>query len=88
MELSSETLDLVISVGATIAALGATYALKKLRQTMREKVVSEEQADMILDELEGILPEKHLPRFRKLRESWDDEEVTTEDLKEIIAKLR
>ena len=86
--METEILEMVLSAMVMLLALGASYAIKKLKKTVYDKVVSEEQADMILDELEAMLPEEHKPRLRTLRQSWDDETVTTEQLEALINRLK
>ena len=84
MNISAETMDMIIKLIAAILTIAVGWAVKELKKVVRDKGVSEEQADMILDKVGAIIPDEHKPMFRTLRSKWDDPVVTTPELKEVI----
>ena len=90
------TTELLLGITATLATIGLGW----LRSALAKKGVSEDQATMILDyaeeslvALRKALPDNKevalgLKHVRKLRKLWDDERVTTEDIRDYIDDLK
>jgi cyanate permease len=93
--MDAATTELLLGITATLA----TIALAWLKNTMEKKGVSEDQATIVLDytedaliELRRALPASKelalaLKHLRKLRKMWDDDRVTTDDIKEYLDDL-
>lgn len=88
MEVDPELVQIIASglfaLGATVATYVAKKAKKKLLKALEDLKVSEEQADMMLDKVGTVIPEKHQPMYRTLRTKWDDPVVTTDEFARVI----
>ena len=90
--METELTQMILGIVATIATIGLAY----LKQTLSKKGVSEEQADKILDVVEGFIDElkdaypadEKIKKFdktlRKLRILWDKEHITTDDIQDFL----
>ena len=92
MEIDPELMQAIVTGLLAVAATVATWAAKtvktKLLQVLEDLKVSEEQADMLLDEADEQMPEDWKPYFRTLRSKWDDPVVTTPELQRVIDAMK